>query len=99
MIEMCCETLVTRFELIKHQNSMDESLAKAIATVIWAAPRLQTDVSEMEKISKCLTTKYGRKFSDSCRENRLNIVCCRLMDKLGVQAPSKALVEKYLIGE
>lgn len=76
---------------------MDEGLAEAISTIIWAAPRIQTDVQEMKIISDILTTKYGRQYTDACREEAVQTISEKLKHKMSVQSPSRLLVEKYLV--
>lgn len=78
-------------------RNLDEGLAEAISTIIWAAPRIQTDIQEMKVISDILTTKYGRQYADACREEVIKTISEKLKHKLSVQSPPKLLVEKYLI--
>lgn len=78
-------------------RTLDEGLAEAISTVLWAAPRIQNDVQELKIISEILTTKYGKQYTEACREEAIHTISEKLKHKLGVQAPSKLLVEKYLI--
>jgi vacuolar protein sorting-associated protein IST1 len=75
---------------------LDEGLEEPIASIIWAAPRLQGEVQELKVISDEFTKKYSKEFADSCRTNSLNNVNEKLMHKLAVQAPPKILIEKYL---
>ena len=75
---------------------LDEGLEGPIATIIWATPRLVGDVGELKVITDQLTAKYGKEYAQSCRSNSLNKVNEKLMVKLGVEAPPKALVEAYL---
>ena len=51
----------------------------------------------MKAISEQLTAKYGKEFGQACRTNALNNVSEKVMHKLGVQAPPKILVERYMI--
>ena len=78
-------------------RNLDDGLAEAISTIIWAAPRIQTDVQEMKVVADILTTKYGRQYADACREEVMKTISEKLKHKLSVQSPSKILVEKYLI--
>jgi vacuolar protein sorting-associated protein IST1 len=98
LVEMYCDLLLARFGLIQQMKTLDDGLAEAISSLIWVAPRLQTDVSELKTISDLLTYKYGKPYAQACRENALKSVNEKLMIKMGVQAPPKILVEKYLIG-
>jgi vacuolar protein sorting-associated protein IST1 len=45
-------------------RTLDEGLAEAISSLLWVAPRLQTDVAEMKVIADLLTAKYGRQYAD-----------------------------------
>ena len=65
--------------------------------MIWSSPRLQTDVQELKVIADQLTLKYGKEFGQACRTNALNNVSEKVMHKLGVQAPPKILIERYMI--
>lgn len=78
-------------------REIDPGLEEAIATLIWATPRLQTDVQELKSIADELTAKYGKEFGQQCRCNGLSNVSDKVMHKLSVQAPPKALVEKYMM--
>ena len=51
----------------------------------------------MKAISEQFTAKYGKEFGQACRTNALNNVSEKVMHKLGVQAPPKILVERYMI--
>lgn len=78
-------------------RNLDEGLEEAISTIIWASPRIQTDVQEMKVISDILTSKYGRQYTESCRDESIQSISEKLKHKMSVQSPSKLLVEKYLI--
>ncbi|XP_013780566.1 IST1 homolog [Limulus polyphemus] len=97
VVEMYCDLLLARFGLIQQMKSLDEGLAEAISSMLWATPRLQTDVAELKAISDQLTLKYGKPYAQAACENALNTVNEKLVHKLSVQAPPKILVEKYLI--
>ncbi|XP_013776483.1 IST1 homolog [Limulus polyphemus] len=97
VVEMYCDLLLARFGLIQQMKSLDEGLAEAISSLLWVTPRLQTDVAELKTISDLLTSKYGKPYAQAACENALNTVNEKLVHKLSVQAPSRLLVEKYLI--
>nr|CAG4645815.1 EOG090X0DNH [Lynceus sp. MCZ IZ 141354] len=97
VVEMYCDLLLARFGLIQQMKTLDEGLAEAISSLIWIAPRLQSDVAELKIIADQLTAKYGKPYALSCRDNAIGTVSPKLMHKLSVQAPPKILVEKYLI--
>lgn len=97
LLEMYCDLLLARFGLIQQMKHLDEGLAEAISTIIWAAPRIQTDVQELKIIGEILTTKYGKQYTEACREEAIPTISEKLKHKMSVQSPSKLLVEKYLI--
>ncbi|XP_062575238.1 IST1 homolog [Saccostrea cucullata] len=97
LLEMFCDLLLARFGLIQTQKELDPGLEEAIASIIWATPRLQADVQEFKIVTDQLTAKYGKEFAQACRTNELNNVNEKVMHKLGVQAPPKILVERYMI--
>ncbi|KFD67307.1 hypothetical protein M514_05037 [Trichuris suis] len=97
LIEMLCELLLARFDLIQHMKMLDDGLEEAVNSILWAAPRISTEVPELREISDQLSIKYGRMFVDACRENRFAKVNTKLLQKLSIQTPSKVLVEKYMI--
>ncbi|XP_015917693.1 IST1 homolog [Parasteatoda tepidariorum] len=97
LVEMYCDLLLARFGLIQQMKTLDEGLAESVSSLIWAAPRLQTDIAELKIISDQLAVKYGKPYAVAARENGLHSVNEKLVHKLNVQAPPKPLVEKYLI--
>ena len=97
LLEMYCDLLLARFGLIQQMNTLDEGLAESISSLIWVAPRMQADVTELKIIADQLGVKYGKLYANSCKDNSIGTVAPKLMHKLSVQAPPKILVEKYLI--
>nr|AAH77854.1 MGC80567 protein [Xenopus laevis] len=57
ILELYCDLLLARYGLIQSMRELDPGLAEAVSTLIWAAPRLQSEVSEL-KIVSCLNTVY-----------------------------------------
>jgi len=97
IVEMYCDLLLARFGLLQQMKELDEGLAEAISSLIWVAPRLQTDAAELKLIGDQLTTKYGKPYGLACAENSVGTVSPKLMQKMSVHAPPKILIEKYLI--
>jgi vacuolar protein sorting-associated protein IST1 len=97
LIEMYCDLLLARMGLIQSTKEMDEGLEEPISSIIWATPRLQSEVQELVVVSEQLALKYGREFAQSCRANALQIVNEKLIHKLNVQAPPRRLVERYMV--
>ena len=77
-------------------RELDPGLEEAIASLIWATPRLQADIMEFKPIADEFAAKYGKEFALACRSNELSNVSEKVMHKLSVQAPPKTLVERYM---
>ncbi|XP_078344428.1 IST1 homolog isoform X1 [Oculina patagonica] len=97
MLELYCDLLLARFGLIETQQYCDEGMVEAVTTLMWSAPRLQSDVQELRVISDQLGLKYGKKFAHEASINSNETVNKRLILKLSPQPPPKTLVENYLI--
>ncbi|BFZ09993.1 hypothetical protein BsWGS_13032 [Bradybaena similaris] len=97
LLEMHCDLLLARFGLIQTQKELDPSLEESIASLLWAAPRLQADIEELKSITKHFTRKYGEEFAQECTSNKRSNVSEKIMHKLSVHAPPKALVEHYMV--
>ncbi|XP_073164467.1 IST1 homolog isoform X2 [Lepidochelys kempii] len=48
ILELYCDLLLARFGLIQSMKDLDTGLAEAVSTLIWAAPRLQSEVAELK---------------------------------------------------
>ncbi|XP_066290238.1 IST1 homolog isoform X8 [Branchiostoma lanceolatum] len=97
LIEMYCDLLLARFGLIESMKTVEQGLQEAVSTLIWAAPRMSTEVQELKVVSDQLCAKYGKEFGKLCRSNEIASVNERLMHKMSEQAPPRILVERYLI--
>lgn len=71
-------------------------MEEPIASIIWATPRIQGDVQELVVVSEQLALKYGKEFAMNCKANNLHNVNEKLVHKLGIHAPPRVLVEKYM---
>lgn len=78
-------------------REMDQGLQEALATIMWSTPRLQAEVPEFKVVSKHLNSKYGKDWAQKCLSNADHHVNEKVMLRLGVQAPPKALVERYMV--
>jgi len=94
--EMYADLVLARFGLLQQMKDLDPSLGEAVSSLLWGAPRLMTDVPELKVVSEQLALKYGKAYAVACREQTVPTVSEKLVHKLGVQAPPKLLVEKYL---
>nr|XP_036881160.1 IST1 homolog isoform X3 [Manis javanica] len=97
ILELYCDLLLARFGLIQSMKELDTGLAESVSTLIWAAPRLQSEVAELKIVADQLCAKYSKEYGKLCRTNQIGTVNDRLMHKLSVEAPPKILVERYLI--
>ncbi|OCT82373.1 hypothetical protein XELAEV_18024900mg [Xenopus laevis] len=97
ILELYCDLLLARYGLIQSMKELDPGLGEAVSTLIWAAPRLQTEVTELKIVADQLCAKYSKEYGKLCRTNQIGTVNDRLMHKLSVEAPPKILVERYLI--
>lgn len=43
LVEMYCDLILARFGLVSQMKELDEGIAEAVSSIIWVAPRLQTD--------------------------------------------------------
>ncbi|KAH9381518.1 increased sodium tolerance 1-like protein [Haemaphysalis longicornis] len=97
LVEVYCDLLLARFGLLQQMKTLDEGLSEAVSSLIWVAPRLQADVAELKAVADQLAIKYGKPYAQAARDNGLQSVSPKLMQKLSVQAPPRLLVEQYLI--
>ncbi|XP_075043556.1 IST1 homolog [Mixophyes fleayi] len=96
IIQMYCDLLYKKIGLIETKTELDPELSEAVCTVIWAAPHMQTEVSELKTVVSQLCYKYSKEFGSLCRSNKLETVNEKVMQKLSTKAPSKELLDKYL---
>ncbi|VTJ83393.1 Hypothetical predicted protein [Marmota monax] len=94
ILQLYCDLLLARFGLIQSVKELDSGLAESVSTLIWAAPRLQSEVAELKIVAVQLCAKYSKENGKLCRNNQIGTVNDRLMTKLSVEAPLKILVER-----
>uniref|UniRef100_A0AAR5P2N2 IST1 homolog n=1 Tax=Dendroctonus ponderosae TaxID=77166 RepID=A0AAR5P2N2_DENPD len=97
IVEMYCDLLLARFGLIQNMKELDEGIGEAVSSIIWVAPRIQSDIQEIKVIADLLTAKYGEPFAEACRIESVESISSNLKHKLSIQSPPKLLVEKYVI--
>ncbi|XP_018569365.1 IST1 homolog isoform X3 [Anoplophora glabripennis] len=97
IVEMYCDLLLARFGLISNMKELDEGISEAVSSLIWVAPRLQSDIQELKVISDLLSAKYGPSFAEACRVESIEAISPKLKHKMSIQSPPKLLVEKYVI--
>lgn len=97
VVELYCDLLLARFGMLEQMMYCEESLAESVATLIWVAPRLCSDVQELNQVALQLENKFGKPFAQQARSNMSGTVNPKVIHRLGVEAPKKSLVENYLI--
>eukprot|EP00127_Corallochytrium_limacisporum_P005652 Clim_evm31s210 gene=Clim_evmTU31s210 len=97
LLELYCDLLLARFGLIESMRTCDPGIEEAVCTVIWAAPRLSSDIRELTVVKELFAGKYGPEFMMMALENMNGMVNSRVMDKLSVSAPKSLLVTNYLV--
>ncbi|XP_037905320.1 IST1 homolog isoform X3 [Hermetia illucens] len=98
IVEMYCDLLLARFGLVTQMTELDDGIAEAVFSLVWVAPRMQTDIQELKVISDIFISKYGKEFGEQARNaTGDHKVSEKLMHKLAIQAPPKLLVEKYIV--
>ncbi|XP_032222879.2 IST1 homolog isoform X2 [Nematostella vectensis] len=97
LLELYCDLLLARFGLIETMTYCDEGMIESVTSLIWVAPRLQTDVQEFKVIAEQLGYKFGKTFAHEAATNSNDTVNPRLILKLSPKPPPKILVERYLI--
>lgn len=48
IVEMFCDLLLARFGLLTQMKELDAGIAEQVSSLIWVAPRLQSDVQELK---------------------------------------------------
>ncbi|XP_036753812.1 IST1 homolog isoform X3 [Manis pentadactyla] len=74
ILELYCDLLLARFSLIQATKKLDSCLAESVSTLIWAAPRLQSEVPELKIVSSQLCAKYSQEYGQLCRTNEIGTV-------------------------
>lgn len=76
---MYCDLLITRFGLIEQVKTLDDGLAEAVSSLLWVAPRMQTDINELKIVSDLLTQKYGKQYAQAARDGNLSTISEKLV--------------------
>ncbi|XP_051114340.1 uncharacterized protein LOC127239978 [Andrographis paniculata] len=96
LIEIYCELIVARMQVIETQKTCPIDLKEAITSVIFASPRCG-DVTELRDVKKHFTDKYGKDFVASAVELRPQSGVSRLIvEKLSATAPDMQTKIKIL---
>lgn len=58
IVEMFCDLLLARFGLLTQMKELDSGIAEQVSSLIWVAPRLQSDVEELRSKWRLCTVLF-----------------------------------------
>ncbi|XP_073515910.1 uncharacterized protein [Phyllobates terribilis] len=90
-----CDVVIQHTALLAKKH-LDPNLVENVSTLIYAAPRLETEVTEFKMVSDQLYYKYGKEFCKMCILNQTGNVNQLIVEKLSTDHPAKEQVDKYL---
>ncbi|KAG5418124.1 IST1 [Candida metapsilosis] len=94
-LELYCELLLARLNMILDRPTCDSSLLEAVCSLIYSAQ--STDLKELCSIRDILIYKYGTEFGKEALENKEGIVPDKIVRRCGIEPPSEDLVNMYLV--
>lgn len=85
ILELFIDLLLARFGMIERtaQTSLDATLLEAIASVIYAAPRI--DIKELAMIKEGFAAKFGKDYVAQAIDNKNGLVNERVCSKGGME--------------
>ena len=86
-----------RVDWIKQTRKVDESLDKAVSTLIWVTPLLAEHCIELQIVKNILAKYYGKKFTKPRINNTASVVCNKVIANLDSAVPTKELIERYFV--
>ncbi|KAF8036392.1 hypothetical protein BT93_C2182 [Corymbia citriodora subsp. variegata] len=96
LVELFCELIAARLNIIESQKNCPIDLKEAVASVVFASPRC-SDIPELMDIRKHFTAKYGKDFISAAVELRPDCGVNRsLVEKLSAKAPDGPTKVKIL---
>ena len=99
ILELYCELLAVRVQLIKQSKSLPEDMRESVSSVLYAAKRCSAQLPELVTVRQQLTYKYGKEYvlraqnDEMCAQEGVNP---RLSFSLAIRAPSTAEKAKLL---
>jgi len=91
ILELYCELLSVRVELMKMNKSLPEDMREAVASVIYGARRCSAQLPELKAVKDQLLAKYGKDYIQRCQSDEtcvLEQVNPRVIDSLAIKVPS-----------
>jgi len=95
ILSLNCELLSERIKLIQLTKECPPDLVSCIATLMYAAPRVD-GIPELVTIRQQFLAKYGTHFDNQAMSNVGSILNERVVTKLSIQPPAAYLVQTYL---
>ncbi|KEY79653.1 hypothetical protein domain protein [Aspergillus fumigatus] len=98
MVELYCELLLARVNVLDQLAYIDAALDEAAAVIFYAWPRFPHDVRELTMLRGMLAERWGKEFMTLAQDNKLVDVRVPewLVKGLRVKPPAQELVESYL---
>ncbi|XP_075243244.1 uncharacterized protein LOC142337687 [Convolutriloba macropyga] len=99
MVEMNCELLHGRIGILEttSNEAVPLDLEECLSNILFAAPRIYQEVAEMSEISKHLQRKFKKDVFAQLQQNCSRKANQKLVSRLDIRPPPKALVEAYLV--
>jgi len=91
ILELYCELLSVRVEIIKLNKSLPEDMQESVASVLYAAQRCSAQLPELLAVKEQLQAKYGKEYvkraitDESAIDEKVNP---RLIDFLAIKVPN-----------
>jgi hypothetical protein len=91
ILELYCELLSVRVELMKMNKSLPEDMRESVASVVYAARRCSAQLPELKAVKDQLLAKYGKDYIQRCQSDEtcvLEQVNPRVIDSLAIKVPA-----------
>jgi len=92
IVEVYCETILARAQLLSVQKVCPSDLKEAVCNIIYAAPYLAME--ETTKLRAAFIKRYGKDFMLECEQN--GYLNQKLVTRLQHKPPDEALINFYL---
>lgn len=90
ILELYCELLSVRVELMKVNKSLPEDMKESVASVIYAERRCAMQLPELKVVKDQLQAKYGKEYIGRCQNDETCVfeqVNPRIIDSLAIKVP------------
>ncbi|KAJ6252291.1 ist1 [Anaeramoeba flamelloides] len=96
MLELLCDLLLVRFQVLKSEKTCTEDILESVATIIYVSKKIE--VKELQQLARThFVLKYGKEFVMKHLENKEKKVHEKIISSLGIMIPEVHLVLQYLI--